>query len=225
MTNALIRGLIIYLTVTVSIRLMGKRQISDLQPYDLVITILISQISTIPLQDNSLPILNTVSVVLMLVAIEIILSYVTLHSKKLRKLLNGNSVPIIVDGKIDLSQMRRLRMTAEDLLSALRQKDVFDITDVRTAYVETNGAVSVMLKTDKSPCTPYLTGLKVKQEKPACAVVSDGRIDDTQLHICRMSRKELSDILNRMNIHESDIFIMTVSGKGKVNVIKTEEGR
>ncbi|MCQ2463279.1 MAG: DUF421 domain-containing protein [Clostridia bacterium] len=225
MVNALLRGLIIYLTVTLSVRLMGKRQISDLQPYDLVITILISEISAIPLQDNSLPMINTVAVVLMLVSIEIIISYISLHSKKLRRLLDGNSVPVIKDGKIDLSEMRKLRMSAEDLLSALRQKDVFDISDVSCAYVETNGALSVLLKSGKSPCTPEDMDIKTAPAFPACAVISDGKADERELAVCQMSRKRLTEILNSMHIHESDVFIMTATKDGKINVIKTEEGR
>ena len=143
-----IRTLILFVVIIFGLRLMGKRQIGQLQPAELVITILLSEIAATPMQDNDISMLNSVVAIMILVSLEIIMSAISLKSMSFRGLLQGNSIVIIKDGVIDPGQMKRLRFTLDDLLEALRQKDVFDIEEVEYAVVETNGTLSVLLK----PC-------------------------------------------------------------------------
>ncbi|NLB36806.1 MAG: DUF421 domain-containing protein, partial [Clostridiales bacterium] len=142
----LLRVVIIYILVIVSVRLMGKRQIGEMQPTELVITILLSEVAALPIQDSSQPIINSIVAVLLLVSFEIINSILSLKIGKYRTLVQGNSLIVIRNGVIDQKQILRLRLTVDDLLESLREQGVFDIKDVEYAILETNGKISVLLK-------------------------------------------------------------------------------
>ena len=143
------RTVILYIVIIVSMRILGKRQIGELQPAELVITILLSEILAIPMQDTSLPLMNTIIPVLLLVGFEIIISILNLKSVKFRSAMQGNPLIVIREGKIDQKQLKELRFTTDDLLEELRKKDIFDISEVWYAIVETDGTLSVMLKADE----------------------------------------------------------------------------
>ncbi len=143
-----IRAVILYAAVIFVIRLMGKRQIGEMQPSELVITILISEVASLPLQDKGIPVLYALVPLFVFVSFEIILSALSLKSRKLRTLMQGHEVIVIKNGKVDIEALRTLRMTFDDLEGALRQKDVFDVKEVSCAIFETNGKLSVLLKKD-----------------------------------------------------------------------------
>lgn len=149
MAVLLIRAVILYAVVIFVIRLMGKRQIGEMQPSELVITILISEVASLPLQDKGIPVLYALVPLFVFVSFEIIQSALSLKSRKLRNLMQGHEVTVIKNGKVDMQALRTLRMTLDDLNGALRQKDVFDIKEVSYAIFETNGKLSVKLKNQK----------------------------------------------------------------------------
>ena len=132
MLTSFFRTVILLIIIVIAVRIMGKRQIGQLQPAELVVTILLSEIAATPMQDNDIPMLNSVVAILVLVALEIIMSALSLKSIKIRGVLQGNSVILIKDGEIQQNQMKRLRFTLDDLLEALRQKDVFDVSLLST---------------------------------------------------------------------------------------------
>jgi len=146
MIITIIRLVVLYCMITLAIRLMGKRQVGELKPTELVVTILLSELVAIPIQDNSLPMTTAIIAAAVLVSLEIISSVIAARSKRFRTLTQGNSVVVIEKGKLDLNQLHNLRIAYEDLIEALRQKDVFDIHEVQTCYIETNGQISVELK-------------------------------------------------------------------------------
>ena len=150
MPVTIIRTVILYLLVIAAVRLMGKRQIGQMQPTELVVTILLSEIAAVPMQDTETPLLNSVIAVLLLAAFEIIQSAVSLKSRKFRRLFDGSPAVIVSNGEADIKKMRKLRLTADDLSSALRQKDIFDINEVLFAVVETNGTLSVCKKPEQN---------------------------------------------------------------------------
>ena len=143
------RTVILYIVIIASMRILGKRQIGELQPAELVITILLSEILAIPMQDTSLPLMNTIIPVLLLVGFEIIISILNLKSVKFRSAMQGNPLIVIREGVIDQKQLKELRFTTDDLLEELRKKDIFDVSQVWYAIVETDGTLSVMLKADE----------------------------------------------------------------------------
>jgi uncharacterized membrane protein YcaP (DUF421 family) len=151
MLITVIRLAILYCVITIAIRLMGKRQVGELQPTELVVTILLSELVAIPIQDNSLPMATSLISCALLIAFEIISSVIAVRFRGFRELTQGHSVAVIERGRVNLGQLRNLRLSVDDLLEALRQKDVFDITEVESCLVETNGQLSVQLKPQFRP--------------------------------------------------------------------------
>lgn len=144
MLISLIRTVLLYAFIILAVRIMGKRQISDMQTSELVITLVISDIAAIPMQNAEQPLLGGLLPILILVSIEIIVSIIMLKSSKFRKIICGNPVVIIKNGKILENQIKKLRISYEDLYSILRQQEVFDVNEVRYGIVETNGSVSLL---------------------------------------------------------------------------------
>ena len=224
MLISFIRAVILLVTVIISLRLMGKRQIGELQPTELVVTILLSEIAVVPMQDNDIPMLNSMIAVCVLVGIEILLGAVSVKSDRFRSVLQGNSVLLIRDGVLDQKNMKKLRYNLDDVLEALRQKDVFDIADVQYAYAETNGSLSVLLKPEKQPLTAGLAGKAPPDTGVADALVMDGKIIGMRLKDSAVTAEELRHIMEKTGVKQEDIFLLTVNKQGKVNVIEREKG-
>lgn len=219
MAITIIRAAILYIFVILMVKLMGKRQIGQLQPAEFVITILISEIVTVPMQDNSLPLLSSVMAVLLLVSLEILLSAASLKFMKLRTAVEGNSIIVIRDGMIDQQQLKRLRLTIDDLTEALRQKDVFDISDVQYAIVETNGTLSVLLKPEKQTVTAEMLNINPVNRGMACTVISDGEIKKPAFKECNLTEEQLLRVIKKESLKIEDIMLMTADKSGKINVI------
>ena len=210
MLVSLVRAVIIYVLIFFCMRLMGKRQLGELQPTELIITILISAIVAIPMQENSLPLGNSILAVLLLVALEIINSAIGLKSPKWRSFCEGNSIAVIHDGKIDQKQLKRLRISADDILEQLREKDVFDINDVEYAIVETNGKLSVMKKSDGNKAIMLM-------------IINDGKIIKNAAEKCKMTDKKINNILKQNRIAQNEVFLMLADKNGKCTIIRKEE--
>ena len=212
------RTIILYIFVTLGIRLMGKRQIGEMQPNELVVTLLISEIAAIPLQDTSQPILNGVVAIFMLVILEILISVISMKSLFMRKIMNGKSAVIIKNGVIDQQMMKSVRMTVLDLVELLRGQDVFDISTVAFAVLEVNGNLSVLLKSSEQPATA--ADLNVKKDKALMPlpVISDGKIIKESLEAIDTDEGAVRKMLKGDNV--SDIFLMTMDRDGNHSIIK-----
>ena len=191
MVNMLIRGIIIYVTVIFAVRLMGKRQIGELQPAELVVTVLLSQVASMPFESLEVPLLSILSIVFLLISLEILCSVIGMKTKTFRNLIQGNPILIIKDGKLDQRELKNVRYSVEDLLEALRLKDIFDISQVQYAYIETNGSISVLLKNKFRPVTIDDTDIRTAPAELPCLVISDGKIVRSPLDICAMTDKRL----------------------------------
>lgn len=222
--SVIIRTLILYITVTAAIRLMGKRQIGDMQPSELVITLLISEIAAIPLQDKDQPVINGIVAVFLLVILEICVSAITLKSFKARKLLSGKSVVIIKNGTVDRQAMRDLRMTVFDLIELLRGQNVFNIEDVSFAILEANGNLSVLLKGSKQNATAEDLKIKNKPDALPLPVISDGKIVPESLDALSVTKADVLSILDKNSRSIKDVFLMTLDRDGSYNIINAESG-
>ncbi len=219
MISTVLRTIILYIVVTLAIRIMGKRQIGDMQPNELVITLLISEIAAIPLQDSEQPISVGVAAISVLVFIEIIISILSMKSFFMRKLLNGKSVVIIKNGIVDQKAMRDVRMTVIDLIEMLRDKDVFNISDVAFAVLEVNGSLSILLKKEVQPITPNDIELKTQQNMLPLPVISDGKIIHESLNSLQVSTQKLYKMLKHHNVDVKQIFLMTLDRDGNQTII------
>ena len=224
MINLVLRCTIIYFIVIAMVRLMGKRQIGELQPSELVITILISDVASLPLQNTEMPLLNTITSLLILVMFEVLLSVLSIKNRKVRKILEGNSVMIIKDGKLFEDRLRMIRYSVDDLIEALRLKDIFDISQVEYAYIETNGAISVELKPQYRTITPQDLSLITERVSIPCLVICDGEIIDKEFDVCNMTKEKLQSILNEKELTAEDILLMTVDSSGR-SYIKLKEAK
>ena len=222
MLIAIVRTLILYIFIITAIRLMGKRQISDMQPSELVVTLVVSDIASLPMQNTSQPLLSGIVPVLVLVGLEILTSVLMMKSRTVRKLVCGNPVVVIEDGKLLQKQMKRLRMTNSDLLEQLRQQNVFSLNDVQYCIVETNGALSVLEKPEKRLPNAEEAGVVIPDKKLETVVISDGKLLRESLALCQSSEKHIRKILASDQIAIDSVFLMTMDGSGDYRIIRKE---
>ena len=223
MISVIIRTFIIYCLVTFFMRAMGKRQLGELQPGELVITLLISEIATNPIVDNTLPLLNSLIPLMLLAGFEIITSVIEMKSVRFRYLVDGKPVTVIRNGELDQKKLKKLRFTINDILAALRQKDIFDIEDVEYGVVETNGTFSVLLKPEKRNSTPQNFDRPEKDTGMPCPVIVDGKIIETNFEDCFVTLKEVKSKLNHEKIEQKNVMLMTVDkGKNYCIILKKE---
>ena len=210
MLSTVLRTVIVYFFITLAIRLMGKRQIGDMQPNELVITLLISEIAAIPLQDPAQPILHGALAIFILIILEIFISVFAMKSLRVRKLMSGKSVVIIKNGLIDEDAMKQVRMTTLDLIELLRQNNCFDISEVYFAVLEVNGNLSVMLKPQHNPAT--LKDLHIVPEKEGIflPVICDGKILPESLSALSVEPKDIYNILSGQGKNVHSVFLMTM---------------
>ncbi len=212
MLPILIRAVIVYVLVIAGVRLMGKRQIGELQPSELVITFLLSDIASMPLQNSNTPLIQSVATVFLLIALEVTTSCLALKFRPFRTLIQGHSVMVIKKGELQQKNMKRIRYSVDDIIESLRLKDVFDISEVDYAYVETNGSLSVLLSEDGT-----------SDSSLPCLVVSDGKIIEREFEVCGMTKEKLGKILSKKGLELKNVLLMTYAEDGKTNIVLKKE--
>lgn len=225
MLTCVLRAAVLYPLVIAAVRLMGKRQIGELQPAELVITILISNIATLPLEDQNLPLLMGIAPMLVLVSFEVIVSWACLRWRKLRRLVSGSPKIIIRSGEIDREMMQTLRFSLDDLMTALRSVGVFDISEVHTAVVETNGTVSVYQKTPCQPATKGDLQKDVQAKRPPEVLIADGIISPEGMAAAGYTKHRLAAMLQKHKVSPEGVFLLTVDEQGLHCLVKKEGGQ
>lgn len=215
MSVILMRSLILYILVIFAVRLMGKRQLGELQPSELVITILVSNIATLPLEDINIPVMVGITPILALVCFEVIVSWLNLKFPKLRKITSGSPKIVIHDGKIDTHTLRELRFSVDDLLMALRGNEAFDLDEIQFAIVETTGNVSVMKKQRADTPQRDELGISAENNNPPQLIVSDGAFHESAAQTVNISRSTAEMLLSRRNLTFADVLLMTADSRGK----------
>ena len=217
-----IRAILLYIIIIFAVRMMGKRQISEMQTSELVITLLMSNIASIPMQDTEQSMLSGIVPIMVLLVCEITISYLMLKKSGIRRLICGKPVIVINDGTIDQQAMKELRISTEDLFEQLRQKDVFDISEVAYAILETNGKMSVFKKSLYEPVTAKDIDIEKEESILQVAVISDGEIAKSSLKICGLGTNWLDETLKNENISLKDVFLMTADKFKNYTIIKKE---
>lgn len=223
MLISVIRTVILYAFVIFAIRLMGKRQIGDMQPSELVVTMVISDIASLPMQNTSQPLLSGVIPVMVLVSLEVAVSVVMMKSRPVRRLVCGNPVVIIEDGRLLQGQMKRLRLTVDDLCAQLRQQNVFSIDDVQYCIMETNGALSILEKPQKRMPNADESGIVIADNKIETVVINDGVLLPDAPKLCGQTAETVNNILRKNKIEASEVFLMTLDGSGSYRIIRKEQ--
>lgn len=218
-----IRAAIIYVVIIIAVRLMGKRQVGELKPHELVITILISAIAVIPLEENSMPLANCLVPIMLFVSLEIIMSVISMKSLWFRNLLQGRPIFIIRQGKLDQKKLKQLRLTMDDVVDALRQKDIFDISQVEDAVIETNGSISVLPKAEYQPITASDINLSVKEKGMPVAIVIDGKTVNEYFNEYKLKDSEIELVLQTVNRDVEKIMLLTIDDDGNTYLIEKEK--
>ncbi len=223
MLVTLLRAGIMYVIVISSVRIMGKRQIGQLQPTELAITLLLSEIAAIPIENTDIPLIALISAVFLLVALEIFVSYLNMKLPLFRKVLQGNSALIIENGIINQDRLKTLRLTIDDLTEALRVKDVFDLSEVSYAYLETTGEISVELKSENKPATAGQLNVAEKESEIPFVIISDGRTITENFSSCNMTEDRLEAILKGRKISRKDVLVLTADSQKVCTLVKKED--
>ena len=223
MSITLLRAVIIYIFITVAMRVMGKRQIGELNPQELVITILISAVATVPLENNGMPLANSLIPIAIFISFEIINSTLSMKSIKFRALIKGKPRFIIKDGKIQQGELTKLRFTIDDLTDAVRQAGVFDISQVANAIVETNGVVSVQKKSEYAPLTPKDMGIKTEDAEVPITAIVDGKAVADCFGNVNIDENEAKLIAISNGEQPQNIRVMTIKNDGTAYIVAKEE--
>lgn len=217
MINSILRAFIIYICIIAVVRFMGKRQIGELQPSELVITIILSEVASMPLENINTPLLPSVILVFLLACFEVLSSDLSVKLPFFRRLLQGNPILVIHKGEIVEKNLRSIRFSMDDLTEALRLKDVFDVAAVDFAYIETNGGLSVKLKKNYRP--PTKNDEQSSDGTIPFLIVDDGKIISRDFDKCNMSVEKLKKIISKKKLDISDVLLMTADSKGAINII------
>lgn len=223
MLTSLARTFLMYASILLAVRIMGKRQISQLQTSELVVTFLISELAVLPIQEVDQPLWRGLLPMGGLVACEIIVSLGMLKSGRFRQMICGNPIVVIQRGQILQDQMRRLRMTTEDLCEQLRQNNVFYLEDVAWAIIETNGMMSVIRKPEEDPVTPKQLGLSPENHGLEVVVISDGELSKNSLALSGKDLNWVNRRLKEQGITQQQVFLMTIRTDGKWRIIEKEQ--
>ncbi|HBJ19233.1 MAG TPA: hypothetical protein DDY70_05815 [Clostridiales bacterium] len=222
MASIFLRTVLIYFFLSVALKLMGKRQIGELEVGELVSTLLISEIAAIPIDDPDLPLLNAVIPILFILSAEILLSAIKNHSAKLKHLIEGDPVYIIYKGKIRQQVLEDNRISINELLSELRVLGIADISEVYYAILEQSGKLSVTLRAD---CQPITKQALTEEREPGIAhlIVVDREVNETNLRALGYDRVWLNRVLAQHGVRLPEVYLLTVDDLGSTSLVKKEE--
>lgn len=219
----IIRTVILYVVVMVSVRIMGKRTIGELQASELVITLMISDVATLPMQEVGVPLLSGLLPIAILVFMEVFASTAMLKWPWFNRVVCGRPVVVIKSGKVDQKAMRKLRLTCEDLFEALRKNNIFDMTTVDYAIMETDGQLSVLQKAGSLPASADMVGSKDNAPQLGALIISDGSVDEHSAELIGWSGKRIDKAIESAGLSRSQVFIMVARSDGSHTIIEKEK--
>ena len=217
------RSIVIYILVLVVMRLMGKREIGQMQPFELAISIMIADLASIPMTDIGIPISNGIIPIMGLLVMHLIISVINLKSSKIREFICGKPTILINKGKIDEEKLKRERFTLNELEEKLRSNNVMDLGDVEYAILETSGDVSVIQKPNKRNTTPEDFNIMPEYEGISYNLVIDGKVMQENLKQIGENYDWLKKQTQKFQMMPEEALIVTINGKGSIYCQKKEK--
>jgi len=212
-----IRVLLIYITVLVFLRLMGKRQIGEMQPYEVVITLIIADLATLPMSDTNIPLLHGILPLVILVLIHFCLTVLSRKSIKVRRIISGRPIVVISPNGLEYQSFKDLNLNIDDVTEMLRQNGYYSFEQVLYAIIETNGKISIIPKSANAPATAQDIGKNNPEPKIPSIIISDGKIMETQMKEVEIDTMKLEKILKYINVKSiKDLFILSIDTDGKL---------
>ena len=208
MGTIFIRAFILYLIVLIALRLMGKREIGQLQPYELVITMMIADLASVPMQDIGIPLFHGIVPILALLLGQIVLSYINIKSGWMRRILCGEPTVLIQKGKIMEDRLKKQRYTVDGLMEELRTSGIFSLEEVEYAILETSGQISVIKKPEKTPVIKEDINAQATYTGYPRPLIIDGSYIDKNLEVMGISKNEVDKYLEKQNTDYKNVFIL-----------------
>ena len=218
-----IRTIVLYLILIAVIRLMGKRQIGQMEASEFVVTMLVANLAAIPMQDGGIPLYSGLVPIITVLGVELVLSALSLRSIGVRKLLCGKPVILIENGNILQKNLKMTRVTIDELMGHLREKDVLDIRAVQYAILETNGNLSVFPYPKERPASAKDAGVPARKQYLPITIISDGRLLEENLIKAKKDRLWVRRVLEENRARQEDAWLLTVDGGGNVYFCRKEE--
>ncbi len=217
-----IRTIVLYLILIAVIRLMGKRQIGQMEASEFVVTMLVANLASIPMQDGAIPLLSGIIPIVTVFGVELVLSALSLRSLKFRRLLCGKPVILIENGNILQQNLRKTRVTLDELTGHLREKDVLDLKSVQYAILETNGNLSVFPYPKERPASAKEAGIPARKQYLPITIISDGQLLEENLSKAKKDARWVQSILQQQNAVLGDTWLLTVDGGDHVVFYRKE---
>lgn len=224
MLISMTRAFLIYTFVLITMRIMGKRQLAHLQPFELVVAIMIADLAIIPMEDTSKPLLSGLVPIITLLLLELLLSYLSLKSELFRKIIGSTPSIIIYKGKLDYKEMEKQRLNINELMEQLRSKDIFNLSDVEFAILETGGQLNVIPKSQKRAVTPEDLKIKTPYDDIPYTFILDGRINHQNLKKANKNINWLNKQLEQKNLTAKDVLYAGLDTSGKFELHILERG-
>lgn len=217
MFTIVVRAIIIYLVVLFLYRLMGKRQLGQMQPFELVLTLIIADLATIPMAEVSVPVLHGIIPLLTLVVLHFILTFLSKMSSKFSSFLSGKPVIVINPEGIDYKALKNLNISVDDVFEAIRGCGYFKIEQIQYAIMETNGKMSVLPKSQFAPVTAQDLELEPEKSTIPINIISEGKIIKENLQVAKIDENDVKNILNQAKVKKvKEVLVMTVDKNGAV---------
>ena len=225
MVTAFFRTIILYLVLIAGLRLSGKRQIGELEPIELVLTLLLSDLAAVPMQDFGIPLLNGIIPILTLLSLSTLLSYFSLRSVRFRTLVSGRPAILIRDGKLQQDAMRHNRLAMDELMEELRTQGISNLNDVKYAIWETSGQLSVLLRSDRQPATPAQLGQAVADDVfLPIVIINNGRLLRDNLKLAGLNDNWLNKQLQAHKVSSpQEIFYLSIDQSGGIICLRKED--
>lgn len=216
------RTIVIYLLLIAAMRLMGKRQIGELEVSELITTILLSEIASLPITSHEIPVMYAVIPIITLLSLEVIMSVLLIKFPSMKSIISPHPNVVINKGKLDQKELKRIRMSTDELLCEIRRAGISDISEVYYAIVEENGKLSVLPKVSAKPPTLSQLGRPADETGLAHIIISDGKVNKQGLSTVGMSENDLDDYLHTIGEKKEDLFLLLRDDAGKYTVIRKD---
>lgn len=217
-----IRTIILYLVLIGTIRFMGKRQIGQMEPSEFVVTMLVANLAAIPMQDGGIPLFSGLIPILTVLGVELVLSGLALRSIRLRRILCGKPVILIENGNLLQNNLRKTRVTMDELIGHLREKDVLDIRAVQYAILETNGNLSVFPYPKERPASAKDAGIPARKQHLPITIISDGFLMEENLAKAKKDTRWVQRVLEENKARLEDTWHLSVDGADKIVFYRRE---
>lgn len=215
------RTVLLHAVLIVTVRLLGKRQIGQMEPSEFVVTMLLANLATIPMEEPDRPVYHGIVPIALVIAAEMLMAFLMLRSIRLRKLLCGKPVILIENGKIQEQNLRRARVNLDELTMHLREQEIFDLTEVKFAILETNGQLSTLLYAKDRPASAKDAGIRAQETELPITVISDGTLLHDNLALTGHDTRWVEAELRKRNCPMHKALLMTVDAEGKIYFVRS----